>query len=175
MSRRAWEVVLIAGAAALVVSVLVLAIGDSPLNTYRLLIGSAFEWPDGVGYTLFLATPLIFTGLAVAVAFRAGMLNIGVEGQLYVGAFATAWVGITLAKLPAVALIPACALAALVGGAAWAAIPGFLKARFGSHEVINTIMLTSVLGSAFQDNYMGVRPEYQELMARTRRFLPLPL
>src|SRR5439155_1093921 len=57
-------------------------------------IGSAFSWPDGIGYTLFNATPLIFTGLAVAVAFRCGLLNIGAEGQLYVAAFATAWVGI---------------------------------------------------------------------------------
>ena len=78
-----------------------LAIGDSPIETYRLLIGSALSWPDGIGYTLFYATPLIFTGLAVAVAFRAGLLNIGAEGQLYVAAFATAWVGITFGGLPA--------------------------------------------------------------------------
>ena len=65
--------------------------GDSPVSTYTLLIGSALTWPDGIGYTLFLATPLIFTGLAVSVAFRAGLLNIGAEGQLYVAAFATAW------------------------------------------------------------------------------------
>ena len=58
---------------------LVLAIGDSPIDTFRLLIGSALWWPDGIGYTLFLATPLIFTGLAVAVAFQAGLLNIGAE------------------------------------------------------------------------------------------------
>jgi ABC-type branched-subunit amino acid transport system ATPase component len=65
-------------------SVFVLAIGDNPLETYGLLLGSALWWPDGIGYTLFLATPLIFTGLAVSVAFRAGLLNIGAEGQLYV-------------------------------------------------------------------------------------------
>ena len=74
-------------------AVFVLAIGGNPIETYALLIGSAFSWPDGIGYTLFLATPLIFTGLAVAVAFRAGLLNIGAEGQLYVAAFATAWAG----------------------------------------------------------------------------------
>src|SRR6478736_3601332 len=75
-------------------AVVVLLIGDDPIYTYRLLIGSAFSWPDGIGYTLFYATPLIFTGLAVAVALRCGLLNIGAEGQLYVAAFATAWVGI---------------------------------------------------------------------------------
>src|SRR2546429_4027928 len=76
---------LIAVLAAFVVGgIVVWIIGDSPFETYRLLIGSAFSWPDGIGYTLFNATPLIFTGLAVAVAFRCGLLNIGAEGQLYV-------------------------------------------------------------------------------------------
>ena len=122
----------------------VLAIGDNPIETYRLLIGSALWWPDGIGYTLFLATPLIFTGLAVSVAFRAGLLNIGAEGQLYVAAFATAWVGIVLGPLPAVMLVPLCCVAAIVAGAIWGAIPGLLKARFGSHEVINTIMMNFI-------------------------------
>src|SRR6476619_7874735 len=80
--------------------IVVSIIGDSPWQTYKLLIGSAFSWPDGIGYTLYNATPLIFTGLAVAVAFRCGLLNIGAAGQLYVAAFATAWVGIKFAGLP---------------------------------------------------------------------------
>ena len=125
-------------------ALVVLFIGDSPAETYRLLLGSAFSWPDGIGYTLFFATPLIFTGLAVAVALRGGLLNIGAEGQLYVAAFATAWVGIKLAGLPGVVLVPLCCLAAIGAGAVWGAIPGLLKARFGSHEVINTIMLNFI-------------------------------
>jgi len=125
-------------------AVLVLAVGDSPLSTYTLLIGSALTWPDGIGYTLFYATPLIFTGLAVAVAFRCGLLNIGAEGQLYIASFATAWVGITFAGLPALVLVPLCFLAALVAGGFWGAVPGVLKARFGAHEVITTIMLNFI-------------------------------
>jgi len=125
-------------------SVFVLAIGDNPLETYGLLLGSALWWPDGIGYTLFLATPLIFTGLAVSVAFRAGLLNIGAEGQLYVAAFATAWTGIVLGGLPAVVLVPLCMVAAVLAGGIWGAIPGLLKARFGSHEVINTIMMNFI-------------------------------
>src|SRR6266436_5382192 len=81
-------------AAFIIGGILILIIGDNPIVTYKLLIGSALSWPNGIGYTLFYATPLIFTGLAVAVAFRCGLLNIGAEGQLYVAAFATAWVGI---------------------------------------------------------------------------------
>jgi ABC-type uncharacterized transport system permease subunit len=148
-------------AAFVVGGVVVLLIGDSPIQTYKLLIGSAFSWPDGIGYTLFNATPLIFTGLAVAVAFRCGLLNIGAEGQLYVAAFATAWVGIKFggvvisrptgeivsapfANLPAIILLPACCLVAIAAGAIWGGIPGLLKARFGSHEVINTIMLNFI-------------------------------
>src|SRR5918999_4332346 len=152
---------LIAVVAAFIVGgIIVLLIGDNPIETYKLLIGSALSWPDGIGYTLFYATPLIFTGLAVAVAFRCGLLNIGAEGQLYVAAFATAWVGIKFggtvvdvfgtptnyawATLPAVVLIPLVVLTAIVVGGFWGAIPGWLKARFGSHEVINTIMLNFV-------------------------------
>src|SRR5687767_13309167 len=131
-------------AAFVVGGIAVLFIGDDPIYTYRLLIGSALSWPDGIGWTLFYATPLIFTGLAVAVAFRCGLLNIGAEGQLYVGAFAAAWAGIAGAGLPAIVLLPFCCVAAVAAGAVWGAIPGVLKARFGSHEVINTIMLNFI-------------------------------
>jgi simple sugar transport system permease protein len=132
--------------------VIVLAIGDSPVKVYLLLISSAFGLFDALGnftfdnwgYTLFQTTPLIFTGLAVALAFKCGLLNIGAEGQLYVGAFAAAWVGITFAKLPGFVLIPLAIIAAMGAGAVWGAIPGALKARFGSHEVINTIMMNFI-------------------------------
>lgn len=136
---------LIAIIAAFVIGgIVVVLIGDDPVETYRLLIGSALSWPDGIGYTLFYATPLIFTGLAVAVAFRCGLLNIGAEGQLYVAAFVTAWVGITFANLSAWILVPLACVAAVLSGAAWGAVPGLLKARFGSHEVINTIMMNFI-------------------------------
>jgi simple sugar transport system permease protein len=131
-------------AAFIVGGIVVLLIGDDPIETYRLLIGSALSWPDGIGYTLFYATPLIFTGLAVAVAFRCGLLNIGAEGQLYIAAFVTAWVGIKLGTHSAWLLVPLCCLAAILSGAMWGAIPGLLKARFGSHEVINTIMMNFI-------------------------------
>ncbi len=152
---------LIAVLAAFVVGgIIVLLIGDSPLHTFSLLVGNSFGSLRDLGYTLFIATPLIFTGLAVAVAFRCGLLNIGAEGQLYVAAFVTAWVGIKFGgtvvnvfgqdvdyswvSLPSFLLIPMCVVAAVVAGGVWGAIPGYLKARFGSHEVINTIMLNFI-------------------------------
>lgn len=131
-------------AAFLVGAILILIIGDNPIEAYGLLFGSAFSWPVGIGYTLFYATPLIFTGLAVLVAFRCGLLNIGAEGQLYVGAFAAAWIGITLANASPWVLIPLCFIAAIAAGGVWGGIPGVLKAKFGSHEVINTIMLNFI-------------------------------
>lgn len=139
-------------AALLIGGLIVLAIGDSPAKVYLLLISSAFGLFDALGnftfdnwgYTLFQTTPLIFTGLAVALAFKCGLLNIGAEGQLYMGAFAAAWVGITFTKFPGFVLIPMAMIAAMGAGAVWGAIPGALKARFGSHEVINTIMMNFI-------------------------------
>src|SRR5467141_4140939 len=114
-------------AAFIIGGILILIIGDNPIVAYKLLLGSALSWPDGIGYTLFYATPLIFTGLAVLVAMRCGLLNIGAEGQLYVAAFATAWVGITWANLSPWFLVPLCFLAAILAGGFWGAIPGVLK------------------------------------------------
>jgi general nucleoside transport system permease protein len=131
-------------AAFIVGAVFIVLIGGDPIETYRLLIGSALSWPDGIGYTLFYATPLIFTGLSVALAFRCGLFNIGAEGQLYIAAFATAWAGITFSNLPSILLISLACLIAMISGGIWGAIPGVLKARFGSHEVINTIMLNFI-------------------------------
>src|SRR5215217_5090192 len=131
-------------AAFLVGGIIIWLIGDNPFETFRLLLANSFGSAKDIGYTLFYATPLIFTGLAVAVAFRCGLLNIGAEGQLYVAAFVTAYVGITFANLTGWVLVPLMILAAIFSGAAWGAIPGVLKARFGSHEVINTIMLNFI-------------------------------
>lgn len=137
-------------------AVLVWAVGDNPLKVYGILFTSALGSVEGIGYTLFYATPLIFTGLAVAFGFRCGLFNIGAEGQLYLGAFAAAWVGFTFTNLPGVALIPLCALAALAAGALWGAIPGILKAKLGVHEVINTIMLNFIAFGI--TNYLATYP-----------------
>src|SRR6185295_10182982 len=80
----------------------------------------------------------------VAIAFKAGLFNIGAEGQMTIGAFASAWAGFTFTSLPWFILIPFCIVMGFLGGAFWASIAGFLKARFGSHEVINTIMLNFI-------------------------------
>ncbi|HEV8571856.1 MAG TPA: ABC transporter permease [Actinomycetota bacterium] len=94
--------------------------------------------------TVVAATPLILTGLSVAIGFRAGLFNIGAEGQLIVGAIFAGFVGFTLTGLPTVVHLPLAILAGFLGGAVWGFVPGFLRARTGAHEVIITIMLNQV-------------------------------
>lgn len=91
--------------------------------------------------SLVTSTPYMFAGLAVAVGFRAGLFNIGAEGQFYIGALASAWVGYSIEGLPWYLHLPLAILAGVLGGAIWGAIPGFLKAKTGAHEVVNTIMM----------------------------------
>lgn len=104
--------------------------------------GSFGSW-RGLGNTIVRATPYIIAGLAVALGFKGGLFNIGAEGQLYAGAVLTVLVATTV-PLPAILLIPLALAAGALGGAFWAGIAGFLKARTGAHEVITTIMLNYV-------------------------------
>ena len=95
--------------------------------------------------SLVAATPYIFAGLSVAVGFKAGLFNIGAEGQVYAGALASAFVGYTFTGLPWFILLPFAIAAGALAGAIWAAIPGYLKAKTGAHEVINTIMMNYIM------------------------------
>ncbi len=141
-------------------AVVILLMGENPLHIYGVMFRGGLGSVDGFGYVLFSATPLILTGLAVAFAFRSGLFNIGGEGQLYMGAFLCAWVGFTLRGMPAVIMVPVCILAAALGGALWGFVPGILKARFGVHEVINTIMLNfmAILATNFLVNHVYKEP-----------------
>lgn len=131
-------------ASLLIGSVLIALIGQDPFEVYQKMFGETLGNSYGIGQVLFKATPLILTGLSVAFAFRAGLFNIGAEGQMTIGAFASAWVGFTFLSLPWIIFIPLCIAAGFLAGAFWAGIAGYLKARFGSHEVINTIMLNFI-------------------------------
>ncbi|MFH1939915.1 MAG: ABC transporter permease [bacterium] len=133
--------------ALLVGAVVIMLIGENPIFVYKTLFSNAIGNRDGWGNVLFRATPLIFTGLAVAFAFRCGLFNIGGEGQMYIGTFLATWVGFTFTNLPAFILIPLCILTAAAGGALWAAVPGILKAKTGVHEVIVTIMMNWIAAS----------------------------
>ena len=125
---------------------LILSVGQSPGAVYRMLLEGTWGNAYGIGQVLYKATTLVFTGLAVALGLRAGLFNIGAEGQLAAGGFLAALAGYWLpAGTPALLAIPLCIAAAALGGAAVGAVPGVLKARFGAHEVIVTIMLNFIV------------------------------
>jgi ABC-type uncharacterized transport system permease subunit len=136
-------------------AIIMLATGNNPIEAYGALLRGAFGSPLAVGRTLLNATPLIFTGLAVAVAFRAGLFNIGGEGQFFIGAITAAVVGVYLGSLGVIGMVLALA-ACVVTGFLWGAIPGFLKAYFGAHEVITTIMLNFV--AIYLATYLALNP-----------------
>lgn len=118
--------------------------GENPAKVLKILAYGAFGNAYNVGMTLFYATPLIFAGLAVALPFHAGLFNMGGEGQLVMGALAAATIGILFPEMNAGMAPIAATLAAFTAGAFWGAIPGWLRAKRGSHEVINTIMMNFV-------------------------------
>ncbi len=124
--------------------VFIAAIGKDPLEVYGVFFSQTFGSWYGIGQVMFKATPLIFTGLSAAIGFRAGLFNIGADGQLAVGALATAAIGVFFPALPSWLLVPLCIAGGMGAGAFWGAVPGFLKARFGAHEVINTIMMNFI-------------------------------
>jgi len=115
---------------------------DLVTYTFQLLFGPLLTLP-GLFQSALIATPLIFTGLSVAFGFKAGLFNIGAPGQLIMGAVFAMFAGLYLPG-PKFLVLPAAIAAAALGGALWGAIPGWLKARFGAHEVINTIMMNYV-------------------------------
>ena len=126
---------------ALVIGGIFVAIsGHNPLVAYQALVLGAFGSPYDITETLVIAVPLTLAGLSVAVAFRTGLFNIGAQGQLLVGAVAAGAVGAALAPLPGVLLLPLTLAAGVIGGAAYGAIAGWLKATRGVNEVITTIM-----------------------------------
>ncbi len=124
---------------------IMLVIGVNPVEAVGHLLRGAFGYEGGLGYTLYYTTNYIFTGLAVAIAFHAGLFNIGGEGQAYIGGLGAGLIFLLLDQyLPAILLIPIGIMAAGFFGALWAFIPGWLQAYRGSHVVITTIMFNFI-------------------------------
>jgi ABC-type uncharacterized transport system permease subunit len=161
IERVALPVLIALLGAVVVLNLISFLFGRAPVDTLALAFHGTWGTPYGVGQVLFKATPLIFTGLAFELAFRAGLFNIGAEGQLAMGSLVGAWVATLLpATLPAVVLVPLALAAAMVAGALVAAIPAVMRAKLGVHEIITAIMtnrivdvllpfvLVTILGSA---------------------------
>lgn len=125
-------------------ALLIVAYGENPFDVYRAILQGSLGTVDGFGYVLSIATPLIFSALAVAICFKGGLFNIGVEGQYLVAMVTAAWAALKLDFLPGPLLVTAVLIAAMLGGMIWAAIPAILKVKTGAHEVVTTIMLNGI-------------------------------
>ena len=160
--------------AALIGAALLAISGANPLQAYGALIKGAFGSPVAIQRTLEKTTPLIFSGLAVAFAFKAGLFNIGAQGQLLIGAIVAAYVGFSFDGLPALIHAPLALLIGGLAGALYGAIPGALKTYTGAHEVIVTIMLNYIAINV--TDYLAdgpwKDPSPTNIVARTPKILP---
>ncbi|MCP8896712.1 ABC transporter permease [Shinella daejeonensis] len=137
----------------LISGLVVLIVGESPLDAAYHMVNGAFGRGEYIGFTLYYTTTFIFTGLAVAVAFHCGLFNIGGEGQAYVGGIGVAVACLALDRtMPWYLVFPIATVGAAFFGAFWAFIPGWLQARRGSHIVITTIMFNFIAASLM--NYL---------------------
>jgi simple sugar transport system permease protein len=157
-------------AAFFISGLVVLAIGENPVEAVQILIGGALGDLEGIGYTLFYATSFIFTGLSVAICFHAGLFNIGTEGQAYIAGLGLTLVALHMGFLPGYSLALAAIVAAVVFGAAFAAIPGYLQAYRDSHIVITTIMFNYIAAAIMGYLLVKVMSKPGQMNAETDPF-----
>jgi len=130
--------------ALIVGSVMLILLGVNPIEAYKALIEGAFGSKNAIADTIVKATPLLLVGVGICIAFRGGVINIGGEGQLVVGALAATFLGLSFPDAPGWLIIPLALLAGFLGGAVWGGIPGVLKAYFNVNEILSTIMMNQI-------------------------------
>lgn len=156
----------------LVSGLVVLAIGENPLEAVKIMIQGALGYPEGIGFTLYYATGFVFTGLSVAVAFHAGLFNIGSEGQATLGGLGVALVCLTFDGAPWWLVAPFALAASALFGAAWAYVPAWLQARRGSHIVITTIMFNYLAATLMVWLLVEVLGQPGSMSPETKTFEP---
>lgn len=149
------------------VGLVIAALGQDPIEAYRTIVTGSLGSTDSIGQTLMVSVPLALCGVAAAIPFTARLWNVGAEGQMHIGAFGAVAVGLTLPALPGPIFIPLILLGAVVGGAAWAAIAGVLKAAVGANEVIVTLMLNFIAILIATYAITGIWP--QDISPQTER------
>ena len=155
----------------LVAGLIVLFIGENPLEVVRIMASGAFGYGEGIGYTLFYTTNFIFTGLAFAIAMHAGLFNIGAEGQAYMAGIGLALVCLALDRfVPWWIVAPLALIGAAAFGAGWAYIPAYLQAKRGSHVVITTIMFNFIAATLVQYLLVNVFRKEDSMQPETRTF-----
>lgn len=159
--------------AALVVSaLLIFMLGGDPFHVLTLLVAGAFGGSEVIGYTLYYATSFIFTGLAVAIAFHAGLFNIGAEGQAYIGGLGVGLLALAAGGLPFLVILPLSIATAAAFGAGWALGPAWLQAKRGSHIVITTIMFNFIASALMTYLLVNVLIKPGQQSPETREFAP---
>ncbi len=156
--------------ALMLAGVIIMLLGESPWAALKLMISSSLFSQDGIGYTLFYATNFIFTGLAVMIAYHAGLFNIGAEGQAYVGGLGVGLVALWLGEMHPLIVLPLAILAGAAFGAAWAFLPAWLQARRGSHIVITTIMFNFIASALMTYLLVNVLIKPGQQSPETREF-----
>lgn len=172
---RGFRVPLVSVVLAMLIGAILLAVsGANPLSAYAALFKGSFGSLTALGRTLEKATPLLFSGLAITFAFKAGLFNIGAQGQLLLGAIVAAGIGFGLEGLPVYIHLPLALLGGAVAGGLFAAIPGILKTTTGAHEVITTIMLNYVAINITDFLADGIWKDTSagNVVARTPKILP---
>ena len=160
----------------LATAIVFILINVNPIEATKILIYGAFGYEEGIGYTLYYTTNFIFTGLAVAVAFHAGLFNIGGEGQAYIGGLGTALVALYIdPTLSAWLIIPLGIFGGLLFGAMWAIIPAYLQAYRGSHIVITTIMFNFLASALMVYLLVHVLREMGQMSPQTVSYTHLTL
>lgn len=140
-----WLVPIAAVLAALVVgAIMLLTLDADPIDGYQAMMSGAFSGADNLADTAVKSMPLLLVGVGICIAFRAGVINIGGEGQIIAGAVVSSLVALALPGLPSILLIPSVIIAGAVGGGIWGAIPGALKAYAGVNEILSTIMMNII-------------------------------
>ncbi|MBL8094789.1 MAG: ABC transporter permease [Anaerolineales bacterium] len=168
---QGWQGALVPVAAVVVAlmigAVVLVGLGADPVKAYSSMLEGAFGSVSGFTQTLVTATPLLLVGLGVTIAFRGGVINIGGEGQLIVGALAASAAALYL-PLPGVLLLLAALIAGVLGGALWGAVPGALKAQLGVNEILSTIMMNQIAIQLANYLLRGPMIDPKEVEAGTR-------
>jgi simple sugar transport system permease protein len=156
----------------IVAGLVVLLVGENPFRAAVILVKGAFGSGQNIAFTLYYATNFIFTGLAVAIAFHAGLFNIGGEGQAYIAGLGVSLVALAFDNiLPWWLTFPLAIAGAAIVGAAWAFIPAYLQAKRGSHIVITTIMFNFIASSVMVYMLVNILKPAAEQAPQTRQFL----
>jgi simple sugar transport system permease protein len=172
LARAAAAPALNLGLALALSGAVVLLVGGDPARALRVLVAGAFGDGEALGYTLYYATDFVFTGLAVAVAFHAGLFNIGAEGQAYVAGLGVGLLCLGAESWPRALVIATAVAVAGAGGAAWAFVPAWLQARRGSHVVITTIMFNFIAAAVMTHLLVNVLIKPGQQSPETREFAP---